>query len=277
LDLDNKYGLKECQETLLSMIKKIDKLFSDSGIFYTFVYGSALGAVREKGFIPWDDDIDIAVLREDVDLVVKTLSQLEYYFETSEEHLRPSAPIMHVSCVDKRDITKDFDIKQYPEIDIWIIDRVPQNPVKRRIARLVGLSHDFFTYRQAPINHGDFVNNVAAFIINHISKNALDILQRKTLDYMLWLGKNENCVTEAYHIKHFRVYDRAFLLDAVRIPFEDMLVPVPRKYDEYLTIVYGDYMTPPPETSTNSTQTKSRRRDRGTAVTYSTRMPDHHS
>lgn len=279
MDKDNKYGFKKTQKTLLEMMKKIDQKFSEKNIFYLFIYGSALGAVRDKGFIPWDDDIDIAVLREDTSRVEAALEELEYFYEPCEKHLLPSAPIMHISSVKKEDIGPEFNIKNHPEIDIWIIDRVPQNTIKRKIARITGLEHDFFTYRQAPSTRGAFVNKAFSFLLNHLSEKTMNRLQEKTLGRLLRLGRNEEYVTEAYHIKHFRVYERSFLTDSVRIPFEDMLVPVPRDYDRYLTIVYGDYMTPPPESpNVNSSYGKKRKKkNSGTAITYDTRIPDHHS
>ena len=163
MDIDNKYGLKSRQEKLLEMIKVIDRKFSEKGLFYVFIYGSALGAVREKGFIPWDDDIDIAIFREDTDLAESALGELDYYYETGEKHMRPSAPIMHVSSVNRDSVTPDFDIKDHPEMDIWIIDRVPKGRIKRKIARLTGLAHDFFTYRQVPATRGKLIGRVASF------------------------------------------------------------------------------------------------------------------
>ena len=279
MDNDNKYGLKNSQEKLLEMIKIIDQKFSEKGLFYIFIYGSALGAIREKGFIPWDDDIDIAILREDTGLAESALDELDYYYETGEKHMRPSAPIMHVSSVHRNSITPDFNIKDYPEIDIWIIDRVPKSRIKKKIARFTGLAHDFFTYRQAPATRGNAVSKVASFFINHLSGSRMDILQKRTLDFLIKLGKGEKYVTEAYFLKHFRVYERDFLTNSIRVPFEDMLAPVPKSYDEYLTVVYGDYMTPPPEKPVDSGQekTKKNKRNRGTAITYDARIPDHHS
>lgn len=280
MDIDNKYGFKETQQTLLEIMKKIDRKFSEKNIFYIFVYGSALGAVREKGFIPWDDDIDIAILREDTGRVEEALSELEYYFEPCEKHMRPSAPIMHISSVNKNDIDPEFDIKDHPEMDIWIIDRVPAGKFKRKLARFTALEHDFFTYRQPPATRGAFINKAFSFILKLFSDRAMDKLQVRTLKRLIKLGENGKFVTEAYHNKRFRVYERNLLTDTVRMEFEDMSVPVPKDYDKYLTIVFGDYMTPPPETpaeSTASGKKNRKKKNRGTVSVYDSRIPDHHS
>ena len=74
--LSRQYGTYEKQEALLSMIKDIDLLFTQNDISYSLCGGTLLGAVRENGFIPWDDDIDIMVNRRDYNKIVALFNSL---------------------------------------------------------------------------------------------------------------------------------------------------------------------------------------------------------
>lgn len=60
---DNAYGMQDIQQTLLDMMMEIDRVCRKCGIEYTLLGGTMLGAVREGGFIPWDDDLDIGFTR----------------------------------------------------------------------------------------------------------------------------------------------------------------------------------------------------------------------
>ena len=85
--------MNETQSRLLSMYKDISKILDAHGIRYYLCYGSAIGAVRHDGFIPWDDDMDIWVWQEDLANIKKYLqSELDpkhYYYHDSKADTHP--------------------------------------------------------------------------------------------------------------------------------------------------------------------------------------------
>jgi phosphorylcholine metabolism protein LicD len=71
MDIDNQYGLKECQQDLLKLMSVFDKLCNENDIAYSADSGTLLGAIRHDGFIPWDDDLDIVVNRKNYDKLME--------------------------------------------------------------------------------------------------------------------------------------------------------------------------------------------------------------
>ena len=70
MDIENKYGALEYQQITLAMMKDIHRFLMSEGIKYSLCGGSLLGAIRESGFIPWDDDLDIMMDRENFGYIV---------------------------------------------------------------------------------------------------------------------------------------------------------------------------------------------------------------
>ena len=80
--------IREMQLEIVSMMKEVDALFTEHNIKYTLLGGSVLGSIRHNGFIPWDDDMDIGVLRKDFDQAEQLLSKnKKYVYETAEKHI----------------------------------------------------------------------------------------------------------------------------------------------------------------------------------------------
>ena len=91
-------GLKELQQRLVEMLSSFQKFTQQNGMIFFLVGGSALGAVRHQGFIPWDDDVDIAMMREDFEKMEYLMSLQhdrlgEFIYSPVEKHMIPDAPI----------------------------------------------------------------------------------------------------------------------------------------------------------------------------------------
>ncbi len=237
--------LKELQSHILEMMKKVDALFKANGIFYVMLGGSILGAIRHKGFIPWDDDIDIGVLRKDIDKAEKLLSQMkEYQYESIEKHIVPDEPCGHLHYV-----KEEYTIETSPTIDFFAIDDVPNENDKARTKKFMFYAnvHHASVLRRAPKNRGLFKRFAVGTVLFLLPNKILDSLQEWSLKKMLafdvgdsnWLGNVFQGQKEFFPAK---VY-----LETVDVEFEDSSFPIPKYYDEYLTKLYGDYMTLPPE------------------------------
>ena len=136
-------NLKNLQLKLLEIAKYIDKLCQENDIEYYVIYGSALGAVRHKGFIPWDDDFDIGMTYPNYLKFLKVyeekVDKKKYFLQTLE-----SEPNYYLSFAKFRDITttlieeanKDIPITYGVYVDIFPIVGVPNNKFKRALLKI---------------------------------------------------------------------------------------------------------------------------------------------
>lgn len=124
--ITNEYGISEIQTNLLHLVKKIDELCKNHNIQYTLLGGTLLGAIREKGFIPWDDDIDIGMTREQY----KKFAQLFSGEKNGEMYLD-----------DKKDKIKKIWLKQNQYnvwVDIFIYDFISEKKIPQKL-KITGL------------------------------------------------------------------------------------------------------------------------------------------
>ena len=134
---------KELQLKMLDMIKVIDDICQKHNIEYYLAYGSALGAVRHKGFIPWDDDFDIAMTDENyfkfLNVCEKELDSNKYYLQTpekEEEYYLSFTKIRDITTTLIEERNSDIDITYGVFIDIFPIVGVPENKFKRNILKI---------------------------------------------------------------------------------------------------------------------------------------------
>ena len=123
-----------CQKYLLEMLLVFDAFCKEHGLPYFLAGGSALGAYRHQGFIPWDDDIDLAMMRPDFErleqLLAKHDNRLEKYrYSPVEKQIIPDAPIGHLLYLPQG----DYPQNAAPKLDIHPIDGVPDGKAGRTV------------------------------------------------------------------------------------------------------------------------------------------------
>ena len=231
------------KDKTIELMKIIDQLFSENGIWYILSYGSALGAVREHGFIEWDGDID---------LIIKHTDQIK-----ARELLKKNLPSDYivVSC-DKETISfcDEIDIKGVSademHIDLYTLVGAPNDPKDayrwqkrcRRIHRLFSckyLKFDRLTSR---------IKIPAVLVIRAFEYLLPDSFFRRCVTRLAnkYPFEKNNCYLPFPSDGKKGEYVKGdWIFDTVRLPFENVMLPVPQDYDKYLTCIYGnDYMTP---------------------------------
>jgi lipopolysaccharide cholinephosphotransferase len=242
--------LKEHQAILLELLIEFDRVCKKHDIKYVLFAGSALGAVRHQGFIPWDDDLDVALLREDYDRLMK-LNPSEwdkkYYMQCEYSDHWP----IHFSKLRKNNTTclekyhpKDGEIHQGIYIDIFPIDNASNNPIVRKMqfyASKIVQAKSFFKrgYETSSIVKKTVMILSSILPLKPFLK-IVKMYQIKNSKYVhSFLGGSVNFKKG--------VFERRWIFEAIDMPFESITIPVSLHYHELLTMQYGDYMTLPPE------------------------------
>ena len=246
---EDRRKLKEHQRVLVEMLQVIDGICRDNDISYALFAGSALGAVRHQGFVPWDDDLDVIMTRPEYEKFLKIAPEQlsETYFLQSEfsEHwpcqfskLRKNG----TTCLERM-IPKDPDMHQGIYIDIFPCDNLSDNHLVR------GLQ---FAASKMVIGKSLWQRG---YLTDSLPKKAFmqfcRILPKQRLAAFVRMeGKNDTKMVHTFFAASSKyrksVFPRAWFTETVRMPFEGGTYPVSAYWDELLTVLYGDYLTPPP-------------------------------
>ena len=248
--------LQELKEIEFGILKKFDAFCKENNIKYYFAYGTLLGAIRYKKFIPWDDDVDVLVPREDYNRLISLYKDSEQYrlfaFEKNKNYLYPFAKLCDMTTL-KDEHGYNNGIKLGVDIDIFPMDHWDDdiNKAKREATRI---KRNMFGLALSKLNKPDsksFIKKIAKgmlmipckflgskYFINRINKLSIRPEQNESR----YIGTKSWCVYGERNI----IPARAFA-DSVEIEFEGEMFPAPVGYDEYLTCLYGDYLPEPPK------------------------------
>ena len=243
MDIENKYGSLELQKQLLEILRLFDYLCKENGVVYSVMGGTELGAIRHKGFIPWDDDLDITLDRENYTKLNKILPNDILGFE--REDIAP-----WVKRVKNKKRHTVFDGHE-PMMDIFIMDNAPDNAIASKLKMttlrmLQGMMKKKPTYKRYSFL-GKFLS-LSTYIMGLPFSLSTKL---KWYDCVSRWGnssktKQKMLSNDAFKPMRLR-YPSDILENIIRVPFEDMMVNAMSGYHDYLTLCYGDYMTPPEE------------------------------
>ncbi len=254
INLDEK-TLRRLQLIELEMLQEIDRICKENSIKYTIIGGTLLGAVRHGGFIPWDDDADVAMLRPEFEkfceLAEDKLDKNRFYFQSLDKtpgYRWGYAKLRRKGTLFLREHQEDMPYEQGVFLDIFPIDGTPDNKILRYI-------HEFrcFIVRKllwAPVGRQSLKNKYARFFFSLLCR----IPERfvKKLYHGLILKKHSND-TEVVRTLTFPAhgplhgYYRRWFAETSPIQFEGRLFEGVADYKGWLNYEFGDYMTIPPE------------------------------
>lgn len=261
----DKLTFREAQLGAYEVLKNIDKLCRSQGFSYFLMYGSLIGAIRDKGIIPWDDDIDIMMPRPDYEKLLEYCKEHEkelYPFKLFENSLIPTYPHPIARMSDMRykiefDNEKDYGIGLF--VDIYPLDGVG-NDVKRA-SRLVRRSYYnaslcFLTSRKRfgtdnTASKLRLIAKIPAYIWANLWGNLHYIKKSNKFckSYSYADSNYVSCVAQPWREKpgeNKNIYEKSWF-EPMETNFEDGVFWVPKGYDCILRMGYGDYMTPLPE------------------------------
>jgi lipopolysaccharide cholinephosphotransferase len=235
------------------MLDAFAALCEKHNLAYFLEGGTLLGAVRHKGFIPWDDDIDIGMLRKDYDKFLKICKKQlnpQYCLQSIEtdKYRRHTYAKLH------KNGTLFLEDKHYYKrdhkgifIDIFIFDFIIKNKTINTLqSRLLDKLHNIMALKQ---NEVVLKNNlyviIKKIVVFFIPYKIIQILKRIVM--MTWL-KTGKYVTSWFTVYGFDKITNPIdvILPLTTLEFEGKKYPVPGNYDQYLRQLYGDYMCLPP-------------------------------
>ncbi|MCD7771865.1 MAG: LicD family protein [Oscillospiraceae bacterium] len=241
------YDLEDIQHVMLVMMKDIDRVCQENSIRYILDGGTMLGAVRHKNFIPWDDDLDIAMPRDDYDKfisIANTELAPEYKFECMEntqEYPYNFGKVRAVNTLYVEEFTERLNINHGIYIDVFPMDYVDVNNqnklafVQRNIGHLTQLKYAKLHLR----------NKIKYMPFMILPLNAYNRMLRRLMTYSL--KKKTIYVQKLCHFGKNKPPISIDMFDnTIRMPFGEHEFPVPQQYDSFLTDRYGDYMQLPP-------------------------------
>ena len=247
-------SVRDVQDKILETMKYIDKLCRENGIVYYIMGGTALGAIRHGGFIPWDDDLDIFMTPEEYKKFKEAFERdnsdkfVIQEWKTTKNYLEYSKVRMNGTTFIE-DVYKDRkDMHHGIYVDIMILHKVPMSKFTQK---KVYYYSKFVTLYALSQRNWKPKSKGQAIVLK-----SLKLLPCKALAKMCYKkiykydGRTEN-FKYCYWITpaKFRngLFDADFFSSPVDIPFEDTVLMGSEKIKEYLEYRYGDYMKLPSE------------------------------
>lgn len=250
--------LEEIREIQIDILKHVATICHENDLRYYLVYGTLLGAVRHSGFIPWDDDIDIALPRDDFDKLewICRLGPPEQHrwVDYKDDCRIPNniAKLCDRQTVFAEEPGAAYHMSLGVCVDIFALDGVPRTSIMKELHYLrVQLLKLFMSISTAdsskprPLHKGLIIYLVKWLMGKPSVRRAVhESLERATRQYK-YDSSDEVCsYLGAYGKKG--IFPRAWIGDGAVLVFEELSLSVFHEYDKYLSQVYGDYFELPP-------------------------------
>lgn len=253
----------ELRTIQLGILKHVHNFCDEKKIKYFMCGGTLLGAVRHKGFIPWDDDIDIMMLRTDYERFLEEYPnhQTEYKLYSIRNYKK--YPHTYAKVSDERTcLIEEMHgaISIGVNIDVFPIDDLPDD--KKKISRIVNRNISLINmllskqliWRKERSLWKNIIIILGRICLSPIScKTLINQIERNAISYHGVNGSKCADLVAGYGEKE--IQDRSNLAQAILIPFESEKFYGPIGYDNYLKGLYGDYMQLPPVEKRISTHT----------------------
>ena len=256
MDLNNlnRITLKEQKVLINNILKFIKEICDQNRINYYLAFGTLLGAVRHKGFIPWDDDIDIVMTRKDYNQFRTIISSIDTRYKlldltTNNNFDSPLPKVVDTLTILSQTQTREKEpIGVY--VDIFILDNIPDNYISRYTfltsLTIIQKAWSFVRYKRvysklSPLYYL-YIFSTTLFSPRSIAKLLDDYSQKYNNCKTKCFGHNNHCSNRYKYI-----YKKSWFEEGTNVEFEGEWYRTAKDWDAFLTCLFGNYMELPPE------------------------------
>lgn len=241
MDSENNFGMYHMHVELIKMLFDFNKICKKADITYSLGFGSMLGAVREHGIIPWDDDIDVIIDRTNFAKLQNAVDSSAIYVLERENSETLWVPRFRYRNKKSREYAYELTI------DVFIIDNVPDSKWLARIKMLTIFALQGMIKHQLNLKKGNAIQKVASLFTYIVGRLFPISFKFYVFNKLVVFPKHSEecaCYTAEFAYAKYQFNSR-LLEETIEMEFDGCMIPVSKNYDSYLTKIYGDYMTPP--------------------------------
>lgn len=248
------FDQKRYKEILLATFEAFICFCTHHNIRFVAAYGTALGAVRHQGLIPWDDDIDVIMDRDNYNRFLalrtsKDLGNYEIRCYHDHDYPYPFAKFCDASTTVMESVHDRFYQCVYGVyVDIFPVDEIDNEDRARQLRkRYHRITYNFERsfLRILPQDTSQVLPALKKLFYRMISPISLWRMER--MERRISRERGDRMLYYRSILSFEKsVLKKEWVYDTIEVPYEHLVVPIPRDYDTYLTLNYGDYMTPPP-------------------------------
>jgi len=227
--------LKQAKDVMFTLLTKFDQFCKENDLTYWISYGTLLGSIRHRGFIPWDDDIDLCMPRDDYERCLKLLKEQQIkdiFVQTKDAKGGSSVHYLKLRdtnsiFMDSWEAGKSIKYHQGIFIDIYPMNCIKNSKLTIYIYKHLLLFSKIFANRFVKI---DLLAKICIKVLNHFHDRSNSVVVLGA-EGMVWDG----------------IIKKEWIYPLKSATFEGQQFPIPNDYSNYLTLLYGsEYMKLPP-------------------------------
>lgn len=243
----------KCKQIILQILINFDAFCKEHKLTYYLSWGTLIGAVRHRGFIPWDDDIDVSMPRSDYNKLIELSKNWNLPYEFISYETNPDYPHYFGKVCDKSTTLKNYYMNEIGDlglfVDVFPIDFITlksgeQCKLEKKMEYEIRMQEMSGMKRFWPSKSK--VKSAAKYLLFKYSvKKGVKYWQNK--HSQLIFNYADSPQSANFCLSSFRAMPKEWFGDGVDLEFEGHMFKAPAQYDNYLKNVYGNYMELPPQ------------------------------